>query len=71
MRSRLAGLAALTDTDVDKIARHYGQTIRVFDITGSAEFLRSRILAIYYHMTRCRSTRIILTEDSWCWVRRA
>lgn len=75
MRSRLAGRDGLTDADIDNIARHYGQTIRGFDPTGSVEDLRRRILAIYYHARSTASEPNHADcppgEDSWCWVKRA
>ena len=65
----------MTDANIDKIAQHYGQTIRGFDSAGSVEDLRSSILAIYYH---ARSTDAEPNhrncppgESSWCWVKRA
>ena len=61
MRSRLAEKGGLTDTSIDNITWHYGQTIQSFPREGSVELLRQCILAIYAH---ARSTEAVSRHQS-------
>jgi hypothetical protein len=67
-RSVMGGRGGLTDANIDKLTRHYGQNIRAHPPTGTVESLRKSILATYYH---ARSTDADPHHSdcnaSWCW----